>query len=48
MKKSFEKVVDRTSSKWYDKWVAWVWQKVTTKVVKENGLWKLNRIYKYI
>ena len=23
-------------------------QIVTTKVVKENGLWKLNRIYKYI
>ena len=51
--KDFKKVVDNIQIKWYTKWVAWLRQ-VKTKdynvsCMKENGLWKLNRIiYKYI
>ena len=47
IKKRLKKVVDKSKNKWYTKQVAWGWHKkikVITKVMKENGLWKLNRI----
>ena len=52
LKKEFNKLkkdVDRIQTKWYTKWVAWLWQEKTiscnVSCTKENGLWKLNRIY---
>ena len=44
-----KKDVDNIQSKWYTKKVAWGWQQKTNSYsescTRENGLWKLNRIY---